>query len=208
MDAKTINKWRQTNKRLFYQFPSEWVAFSPEKGILAHNPSRKTVAETLLNAGYSRLDFIMEYIHPYEVVRPKRILPIRIKSVTRHEWTPKYPILLKRQDIQLEERMLIDSGADISVITKQTGIDLGLTVQAEDYQQSAEGVGGGTIVYLTKVIQIEIDSHSLNIPVAWLLQDDVEEMIIGREIVFDMFDIEFKQADEDIIFRKREDYVA
>ena len=122
--------------------------------------------------------------------------------------TPKYPILLKRQDIQLEERMLIDSGADISVITKQTGIDLGLTVQAEDYQQSAEGVGGGTIVYLTKVIQIEIDSHSLNIPVAWLLQDDVEEMIIGREIVFDMFDIEFKQADEDIIFRKREDYVA
>ena len=86
MDAKTINKWRQTNKRLFYQFPSEWVAFSPEKGIMAHNPSRKTVAETLLNAGYSRLDFIMEYIHPYEVVRPKRILPIRIKSVTRHEW--------------------------------------------------------------------------------------------------------------------------
>ena len=31
MDAKAINKWRQANKRLFYQFPSEWVAFSPEK---------------------------------------------------------------------------------------------------------------------------------------------------------------------------------
>ena len=79
MDAKAINKWRQVNKRLFYQFPSEWVAFSPEKGILAHNSSRKTVVETLLNSGYSRLDFIMEYIHPYEVVRPKRIGPIRIK---------------------------------------------------------------------------------------------------------------------------------
>ena len=73
MDAKAINKWRQANKRLFYQFPSEWVAFSPEKGILAHNPSRKTVAETLLEAGYSRLVFFMEYIHPYVVVRPKRI---------------------------------------------------------------------------------------------------------------------------------------
>ena len=208
MDAKAINKWRQVNKRLFYQFPSEWVAFSPEKGILAHNSSRKTVVETLLTSGYSRLDFIMEYIHPYEVVRPKRIGPIRIKSVTRHEWTPKYPIILKRNGIQLEERMLIDSGADISVITKQTGIDLGLTVHAEDYQQAAEGVGGGTIVYLTKVIEIKIDNHSLNIPVAWLLEDDVEEMIIGREIVFDMFDIEFKQADEEIIFRKRENTVA
>ena len=83
-----------------------------------------------------------------------------------------------------------------------------MTVQAEDYQQSAEGVGGGTIIYLTKVIQIEIDNHTLSIPVAWLLEDEVEEMIIGREIVFDMFDIEFKLADEEIIFRKREDYIA
>jgi hypothetical protein len=80
MDAQLINKWRQENKRLFYKFPSEWVAFSPEKGILAHNTSRKVVGETLLEAGYTRLDFVMEYIHPYEVVRPKRILPIRIKS--------------------------------------------------------------------------------------------------------------------------------
>jgi hypothetical protein len=205
MNARLINQWRQANKELFYKFPSEWVAFSPEKGIMAHNPSRKTVAETLLAAGYTRLDFIMEYIHPYEVVRPKRIRPIRIKSVKRHEWTPKYPIILKRNGIQLEERMLIDSGADISVISKQTGIDLGLTVQAEDYQQSAEGVGGGSIIYLTKVIQIEIDNHILHVPVAWLLEDDVEEMIIGREIVFDMFDIEFKQADEEIIFKKRDD---
>ncbi len=204
MDARAINKWRQANKELFYKFPSEWVAFSPERGIMAHNPSRKAVAEMLLATGYTRLDFIMEYIHPYEVVRPKRIRPIRIKSVKRHEWTPKYPIILRRNDIQLEERMLIDSGADISVISKQTGIDLGLTVQAEDYQQSAEGVGGGSIIYLTKVIEIEIDRHVLHIPVAWLLEDDVEEMIIGREIVFDIFDIEFKQADEEIIFKKRE----
>lgn len=111
MDAKVINKWRQANKRLFYQFPSEWVAFSPEKGILAHHQSRKTVAEMLLEAGYSRLDFIMEYY-------------IRMKLCVLKEY---YPL------------------------------------------------------------------------------DDVEEMIIGREIVFDMFDVEFKQRDEEIIFRRRED---
>lgn len=208
MDAQAKNKWRQENKQLFYKYGSEWVAFSPEKGILAHNSSRKVVTETLLAAGYSRLDYIMEYIHPYEVVRPKRILPIRIKSVKRHEWTPKYPITLKRNDVQLEERMLIDSGADISVISKQTGIDLGLSVLLEDYQQSAEGVGGGTINYLTKVIQIEIDNHPLSVPVAWLLDDDFDEMIIGREVIFDVFDIEFKQADEEIIFKLRKEYVS
>jgi Aspartyl protease len=208
MNAQAKNKWRQENKHLFYKYASEWVAFSPEKGILAHNSSRKVVTETLLATGHSRLDYIMEYIHPYEVVRPKRILPIRIKAVKRHEWTPKYPIILKRNDIQLEERMLIDSGADISVISKQTGIDLGLSVLPEDYQQSAEGVGGGSINYLTKVIHIEIDNQALSVPVAWLLDEDFDEMIIGREVVFDVFDIEFKQADEEIIFKKRADYVS
>jgi hypothetical protein len=73
MDARTVYKWRQANKRLFYKYPSEWVAFSPEKGIMAHNTSRKTVVESLLTAGYTRFDFIMEYIHASEVVRPKRI---------------------------------------------------------------------------------------------------------------------------------------
>jgi hypothetical protein len=37
------------------------------------------------------------------------------------------------------------------------------------------------------------------------LDDEFDEMIIGREIVFDMFDIEFKQAVEEIIFKKRDD---
>jgi hypothetical protein len=78
MNTQVINKWRKENKKLFYKYPSEWVAFSPEKGILAHNPSRKTVSETLLEAGYTRLDFIMEYIHPYEVIRPKRIVLHRV----------------------------------------------------------------------------------------------------------------------------------
>lgn len=85
MDAKAINKWRQENKRLFYQFPDEWVAFSPKKGILAHNNSRRVVVESLITTGYARHEFIMEYIHPYEVIGTKRILPIRIKSVKRHE---------------------------------------------------------------------------------------------------------------------------
>lgn len=34
--------------------------------------------------------------------------------------------------------------------------------------------------------------------------DQVSDIIIGREVIFDAFDIEFKQADETIIFKKRE----
>jgi hypothetical protein len=61
---------------------------------------------------------------------------------------------------------------------------------------------------LTGLSTLNSYNHTLNIPVAWLLDDDFEEMIIGREIVFDMFDIEFKQAVEEIIFKKRDDYVS
>ena len=39
--------------------------------------------------------------------------------------------------------------------------------------------------------------------IAQLQDPELEDIIIGREIVFDLFDIEFKQADEEIVFRKR-----
>ena len=40
---------------------------------------------------------------------------------------------------------------------------------------------------------------------SWLQDDTIDEMIIGREIVFDLFDVEFKQADETIVFTRRKE---
>jgi gag-polyprotein putative aspartyl protease len=208
MDTIKIDKWRNFNKHLFYQFPNEWVGYNSTEGILAHHSDRKEVVEKIISNGYRRQDFVMEYIHAEEVVMPIRIRPIRIKMVKKHDWTPKFTIGLQRGDILLEERMLIDSGADISVISKQVGIDLGLNINQDDYQFEAQGVGGGTIIYLTKVINVIINEHTTTVPVAWLLDANVEEMIIGREVIFDAFDIEFKQADEEIIFRKRVEILA
>ncbi|TAG19550.1 MAG: hypothetical protein EAZ32_06315 [Cytophagia bacterium] len=34
--------------------------------------------------------------------------------------------------------------------------------------------------------------------------DEVSDIIIGREVIFDTFDVAFKQADEMIVFKKRE----
>ena len=39
---------------------------------------------------------------------------------------------------------------------------------------------------------------------AWLQDPDLDDMIIGRDTVFDLFDIEFRQADEEIEFKKRD----
>jgi hypothetical protein len=32
-----------------------------------------------------------------------------------------------------------------------------------------------------------------------------EQLLLGREVVFDKFNVEFRQADEEIIFTRRED---
>jgi Aspartyl protease len=101
--------------------------------------------------------------------------------------------------------MLIDSGADISVITRSAGEELGLVFSKNDFTYEAGGVGGGIIQYILKQIEIQIDEHRLMIPVAWVLDENVNEMIIGRDKVFDEFDVEFKQKDEEIIFKKRKE---
>ena len=51
---------------------------------------------------------------------------------------------------------------------------------------------------------MNIDAHDFIAPIAWLQDDSCLEEIIGREVVFDRFNIEFRQAEERIIFTWRE----
>lgn len=54
-----------------------------------------------------------------------------------------------------------------------------------------------------------IDGHTFIAPMAWLQNNKGgEQLLLGREVVFDKFNIEFRQADEEIIFTRREDALA
>jgi hypothetical protein len=44
----------------------------------------------------------------------------------------------------------------------------------------------------------------LKIPVAWLQDKNNSDVIIGIEVIFDEFDIEFRQRNENIIFHKND----
>lgn len=132
-----------------------------------------------------------------------RILTFKIKSIARHDWKPFYPInfILKNGNVK-EESMLIDSGADISIINYQFGEYLGFQRDEHEILGYAEGFGS-KINYLMRENEIEIDGIRFNNRFAWIQDENIDDMIIGREIVFDLFDVEFKQAVETIIFRKR-----
>ncbi len=206
-NVRIVNKWRWQNKALFHAYAGEWVAFNDIEGIIAHESNVKGLFANAIEKGYKKSDFVIEFIHPESVPnRPfnVKILPIRIKAVKKHDWTPNYSIILiGSSGEEIEASMLIDSGADISVISKQIGEELGLTFSKNDIAYEANGVGGGILQYILKQIDIIIDNQQLTIPVAWILADNLHEMIIGREKVFDLFDVEFKQADEEIVFKYR-----
>ncbi len=129
-----------------------------------------------------------------------RILSLKIRSFKKHPWIPLYPVkYYTDHENFIRKDALIDSGADISTINYDFGLELGFKKARHDYTLTAEGIGG-TIDYLLKEIEIEIDAIRLKIPVAWLLSKDNDDIIIGREIIFDHFNIEFRQKEEKIIF--------
>jgi Aspartyl protease len=203
ISPQVVNNWRHKNKQLFYEYPDEWVAFTPEKGIIDHDTDLHQLVNRLKAISLTLTDFVLKFVHPSELPYKIRIVPLRIFGIRKKEWSPDYTIILKTDIEQVIEEMLIDSGADISVISKKIGELLGLQTSKYEVVSQVGGVGGGTIDYLTRKITFVIDNHEVTAPVAWLQDDKYNELIVGREVIFDVFDIEFKQADETIVFKKR-----
>jgi len=132
-----------------------------------------------------------------------RILPLRLNSLKLHEWYPIYPVKFFLEDgSSISEEPLIDSGADISAVNKNFGVSLGFIKDKHEIVSTVTGIGG-TVDYLMRETEIEIDTFRFKARVAWLQDENIQDIIIGRETVFDLFDIEFKQAEEKIIFNKR-----
>ena len=188
--------WVNRNQEIVSKYAGKWIAINNEKGIIGYNDSLKEL-KRVCDAMHIPYIFYSVSRHFGKV----RILPIRFKSVTTHNWQPLYPVKLINGKNEINDLFLIDSGADCSLINKDAGELLGFRKQREDRILTANSVGG-IIEYIFKMVDCVIDAHNLTIPVAWVQTEDVEDSIIGRDVVFDYFDIEFKQRLEKIIFKK------
>jgi hypothetical protein len=99
--------------------------------------------------------------------------------------------------------MLVDSGADFSLIPRNLELVLGYELAVAEHLSQAEGIGG-SVKYALRDIEIQLDSYTFTAPVAWMQTEAYQDVLLGREVVFDLFDIEFKQADEKIVLKKRD----
>ncbi len=195
---KTPEEWIIKNQILLSKYKCKYVAISNR--IIASGDRLEDVDRVAKENGKN---YVLYYV-PKSINRV-RILPIHIKSLSVHEWQPLYQIELISMDGKIyKEEALIDSGADISCVPYQLGIDIGFEKYLQEVPLKACGLGG-EVEYYQRELSIKIDGHKLNIPLAWVQSGSDMELIIGRAVVFDLFDITFKQADEKLDFKWREE---
>ncbi len=181
----------------FLPYRGQYVAVQGEY-LIAHHK----LAEVLKEAEASGEPFTI-YAIPRELGK-LRILPIRIRSIGFHFWNPMYNIAWQRTDGSwLDSCALVDSGADVSVIPLEFGQKLGFTLLPEELHQQAIGLSGTLEIVLRQAV-VKIDKITATMPVAWVQESAFTDIILGRAVVFDLFDITFKQAEEAIIFVPRE----
>jgi hypothetical protein len=197
--ALEITQWTIENRDLLHRkYPNQYVACSL-KGVLAHGNNLDLVLEQAKQSG--------EYFLIHWVTKRTssvRFLAIKFHILSRESWEPLYPVILKHQEQQIDTEMVVDSGADVSLISFNLGTDLGFKLADSEVKLGADGVGG-RVEYVLRDIQMTVAQHSFAAPVAWL-QTKIypTPLLLGREVVFDLFNIEFRQADGEILFTWRE----
>ncbi|KAF3890383.1 retropepsin-like domain-containing protein [Tolypothrix campylonemoides VB511288_2] len=191
-------KWLNRNREQLKEYAHQYIACN-SNGIIAHGSDLRQVLELAEASGETFAIYLVPGFTGSIV-----ILPIRLRSVSRHEWLPNYQVNLKHRDLEIQAIMLVDSGADFSLISLKAGQDLGYALADGEQTLLAQTVGG-TVEYVLRNVEMTIDGKSFIAPVAWLQNNTTDVMLLGREAVFDRFNIEFRQAEEKIIFSWREE---
>jgi Family of unknown function (DUF5678)/Aspartyl protease len=199
-ETREMLKWLNNHRRELLNFyKNQYVAYNAS-GLIAHSENLREV----LNLAEANGEPFSIYLVPRQT-SSIQILPIRFRTVSRHDWQPNYSVTLKHRDIELFTTMLVDSGAELSLISLKVGQDLGYSLADAESTLLAETIGG-RVEYVLRNVEMTIDGHSFIATTAWLQTNTGgEQLLLGREVVFDKFNIEFKQAEEQIIFTWRED---
>ncbi|MBU0489641.1 MAG: retropepsin-like domain-containing protein [Bacteroidetes bacterium] len=191
-----MNNWVNRNSTLVNNYRSQWIAYNL-KGIIAHGKELVVVKSKAETQGE---EFVLFYVPDF--FGSIHFAPVRFRTFSVHFWSPQYSVTLRNKDSDIAISMLVDSGADCSLIPKSIGETLGLHLADAETIQLAKCVGG-TVRYVLRNIEFFIDEQPFTAPVAWVQDEECTDVILGREVIFDLFDIEFKQADEVILFKKR-----
>ena len=102
--------------------------------------------------------------------------------------------------------MLLDSGADLSLIPFSIGKTIGLELDMEN-RSEVQGIGEGSLPYILSQARIRIGDVEAPVRIGWALINEVP-MILGRLDVFQQFSVEFREFENKIILNHQSELEA
>jgi len=87
--------------------------------------------------------------------------------------------------------MIVDTGADYTILPMKTAFDLSIDIEKECQQYLTRGVGGTEKVHFyNKGIKIKIGALEAKIPIGFLERDDIPPLL-GRHKCLNLFNVNF-----------------
>jgi hypothetical protein len=112
-------------------------------------------------------------------------------------WVPVARVTLRHGMKSFELDMTVDSGADLTMLPYQVGLNLGFR-KGTSHVSRLSGISGGT-PYLLKKAALEIGPLRLHPRLAWAQSDDVP-VLLGRTDVFDRLTVTFNGMKRQVTF--------
>jgi len=96
--------------------------------------------------------------------------------------------------------MLLDSGADISMIPYSVGETIGLEIDMST-RSEVQGIGEGSVPYVFGKVNLQIENLEISARIGWALIEEVP-FILGRLDVFDVLAVEFREFENRILLKQ------
>lgn len=88
-------------------------------------------------------------------------------------------------------KMIVDTGADYTILPKDCSVDLGIDLKKDCFAKKTFGVGGKELVYfLKKKMRIKISKFCFEIPLGFLNSNKIPPLL-GRESCLNIFRLVF-----------------
>ena len=147
----------------------------------------------------------LDYSKKKPVVFPYKLHDIVISGKLERVLRPMALVGVKKENFKMNA--LIDSGSDRTIsFLDPFGYQLGVGDELEGEPDELRGLTG-TEKAFPKHVDIWIGEHRLNIPIFWITRpfkiNEDYEMILGRNIIFDNFDVLFRQKEKKVYFYKQ-----
>jgi hypothetical protein len=116
---------------------------------------------------------------------------------------PTIPVTVVGPKRAIEVLMLIDSGADISLLPASLAELIGLQLDMKN-RREVYGLGEGGVPYVLSPVTLRIRDVEISARVAWALAEDVP-LVLGRLDVFRRFAIEFREFENRVVLTERQE---